>query len=192
MGQESVTIFNVGPDLSYNQVKLSHAIIYHDNSQKPFMSTPLFQMFRIAWGKTRKVCKSTLPPTFFSSGLICIFGKKWTLHPSNMDPDPVCMTSIFVLVYIFCRTISAWAGYGSYSTSPSHLARSSCRLQRSPGLAAASAGPQAQGHFSAPCALRPPRRWGQAALALAGQEPRVTGTTRVTPGHRDGARPLWQ
>ena len=37
-GQESVTIFNVGPDRSLSQVKLGHAVIYHDNSQKPFMN----------------------------------------------------------------------------------------------------------------------------------------------------------
>ena len=55
LGQESVTIFNAGPDRSLNQVKLSHAIIYDDNSQKPFMSTPLFHMFRIEWGRTQKV-----------------------------------------------------------------------------------------------------------------------------------------
>ena len=33
---ESVIIFKVGPDRSSNQGKLSHAIIYHDNIQKPF------------------------------------------------------------------------------------------------------------------------------------------------------------
>ena len=72
-GQELVIIFNVGSDSSrsLNQVKLSHAI-YHDNSQMLFMSTPLFQVFRIAWGRTWKdkysvlvvSCSHGIPPYF--------------------------------------------------------------------------------------------------------------------------------
>ena len=82
----------VGPDRSLNQVKLSHAIIYHDNSKKPFMSTPLFQMFRLALGKTQKVCKGCCPSPFFKWFKIH-FWKKWTQHPSNVDPDPVSSIS---------------------------------------------------------------------------------------------------